>query len=187
MNSLKRTGLAILLLAFAAPLLFAASAENWGRNFGAGDGVPCKTTATGLQYNNNGRFGCVSGATSDGTNATFGSGVLRATSPRITTDIKDANGNVMLTFSATASAVDGITVTNAATGNPANVSVSATGSDSNINLALKAKGTGNVCIGGDCSGTGLTIDKSALTTSRTLTVPDANTVLPQAEAGATHN
>lgn len=69
------------------------------------------------------------------------------TSPKITT-ITDANGNPFILSSATASAVDSLTVTNAATANPATVAIGATGSDSNINLNLTPKGTGTVQIGG---------------------------------------
>lgn len=54
----------------------------------------------------------------------------------------DANFNEYLRFSSVASAVNEVTVTNAATtGSP---TLSATGSDANINLALTAKGTGVV-------------------------------------------
>lgn len=56
-----------------------------------------------------------------------------------------------------ASAVDQVTVTNAATANPATVSVSATGSDTNINLNLISKGTGAVECNGSPCGTGGTI------------------------------
>jgi hypothetical protein len=75
---------------------------------------------------------------------TFGSGLLKVTSPWVTTDIKDSGGNSMLAFTPTASAVDGVTFTNAATANPATVTMAATGSDSNINLALNTKGTGKL-------------------------------------------
>ena len=67
---------------------------------------------TQLQRNNAGAFGGISGATSDGTNVTFGSGNLRATLPQFTTGLRDANGNLMLGFSPTASATESITITN---------------------------------------------------------------------------
>lgn len=66
------------------------------------------------------------------------------TGPLSVTTIKDGNGNPFLISSATASAVDSLTVTNAATANPATVTVGATGSDGNINLSLVGKGTGNI-------------------------------------------
>lgn len=47
---------------------------------------------------------------------TFGSGVLRATSPRVTTGLLDANGNPLFRFTATGSALFGIDLTNAASG-----------------------------------------------------------------------
>jgi hypothetical protein len=68
------------------------------------------------------------------------------TSPNITT-INDGNGNPFLLSSATASAVDSVTVTNAATANPATVQIAGTGSDSNINLELLPKGTGKLELG----------------------------------------
>ncbi len=77
------------------------------------------------------------------------------TTPHVTT-ILDGNGNPFALSSATASAVDSITVTNAATANPATVKVGATGTDSNINLELDAKGTGKVNLGS----TNATVDSS---------------------------
>jgi hypothetical protein len=68
------------------------------------------------------------------------------TTPQITTGLNDANGNSMLAFTPTASAVDGFTFTNAATANPATVTMAATGSDSNIAISLLPKGTGNVLL-----------------------------------------
>jgi hypothetical protein len=56
--------------------------------------------------------------------------------------IADANGNEEIKFTTTASAVNELTVTNAATaGTP---SVAATGGDTNISLNLVPKGTGTV-------------------------------------------
>jgi hypothetical protein len=55
-------------------------------------------------------------------------------------NILDSNGNELITLSQTASAVNQLTVSNAATGtNPA---VAASGNNSNIGLDLQAKGTG---------------------------------------------
>lgn len=105
-------------------------------------------TTTRLLYDNAGVVGEVSGFTSDGTNVTAGSGNLRATSPRITTAIADANGNAIISFNPVASAVDRIQVTNAATANPATVDVAAVGTDSNIHLSLTPKGTGAVIVPG---------------------------------------
>jgi hypothetical protein len=68
------------------------------------------------------------------------------TSPKITT-ILDANGNPFLLSSATTSAVDSLTITNAATANPATVSETVSGSDTNVNLSLNGKGSGQVMVG----------------------------------------
>ena len=63
------------------------------------------------------------------------------TSP-IINEIDDANGNEQIIFSATASAVNEITITNAATGTRPDISV--TGGDTNIGLSITTKGTGLV-------------------------------------------
>lgn len=62
--------------------------------------------------------------------------------PRITTSINDSNGNEVIKTPATASAVNEITITNAATGN--SPILSATGGDTNIGITLTPKGTGAV-------------------------------------------
>ena len=70
---------------------------------------------------------------------------LRLFDPRIiNTGLLDANGNEAVGISATASAVNEITIANAATGN--NPVISATGSDTNINLTLTPKGAGSVFV-----------------------------------------
>lgn len=58
--------------------------------------------------------------------------------PKITTSINDANGNEVIKTPATSSAVNEITVTNAATGGVP--TISATGGDTAINLNLRGKG-----------------------------------------------
>ena len=62
------------------------------------------------------------------------------------TGIADVNNNAALEFQATASAVNELTVTNAATGNAPDLS--ATGSDTNIDLGLTPKGLGLVTFEG---------------------------------------
>jgi len=62
------------------------------------------------------------------------------TSPKIGTNIQDTNGNELITLTATSSAVNEVTYANAATGN--NPSITASGGDTNIGLALKTKGSG---------------------------------------------
>ena len=62
--------------------------------------------------------------------------------------IQDSNGNLISDYQATASAVNKITYSNAATGN--NPSITATGTDTNIGLNFSTKGTGaaTVTMGG---------------------------------------
>jgi hypothetical protein len=74
-------------------------------------------------------------------------GAIVATSPQITTGIEDTNGNQIIGLSPTGSAVNQITVADAATGNAP--TISATGSDTNINLNLVSKGTGVVQANGN--------------------------------------
>ena len=64
------------------------------------------------------------------------------TAPKIANGgfIADANGNEQIKFTTTASAVNELTVTNSATGNRPDISV--TGGDTNIGLSLTTKGTG---------------------------------------------
>jgi len=96
---------------------------------------------------------------SSNTGSNFGSLTL-------STGINDVNGNELLLVSATAAAVNEITLTNAATaGAP---SLSATGNDTNINLNLAAKGTGVVQAGGIPVAT--TTGAQTLT-NKTLTAP----------------
>jgi hypothetical protein len=68
------------------------------------------------------------------------------TSPKIVTDIKDTNNNELIKITATASAVNEITIANAATtGKP---TISVTGDDTNITLNIVSKGSGTVQING---------------------------------------
>jgi hypothetical protein len=67
---------------------------------------------------------------------------LSATSPRVITAINDTNGNELFGVTATGSAVNEFTVANAATGNAP--TLSATGSDTNIDINITPKGTGEV-------------------------------------------
>ena len=67
------------------------------------------------------------------------------TSPRIGTSVLDTNGNELLLLTATASAVNELTLANAATtGRP---TISATGTDTNIGIAITPKGTGTILVG----------------------------------------
>jgi hypothetical protein len=83
------------------------------------------------------------------TNTGTGNNVLATspeiTTPKIVTSINDANGNELFGFTATGSAVNELTVANAAAANPP--TLSSTGSDTNINISITPKGTGGVAIG----------------------------------------
>lgn len=69
------------------------------------------------------------------------------TSPKVTTSINDSGDNELFKVTATGSAVNEFTVANAATG--AGPTLSATGSDTNIDINLTPKGTGVIKIGGN--------------------------------------
>jgi len=89
----------------------------------------------------------------------------------ISASINDVNSNELIRVSATASAVNEITVANAAVGNgPA---ISATGNDTNINLNLAGKGTGVVQAGGVPV---VTTTGAQTLTNKTLTAPVISTI-----------
>lgn len=67
---------------------------------------------------------------------------LPLTSPKITTGLNDSNNNLILGVTATASAVNQVTLADAATGNAP--TLSATGTDTNIGITLAGKGTGSL-------------------------------------------
>jgi hypothetical protein len=79
-------------------------------------------------------------STSTLTNKTLTTPIIN--SPTIGTLINDANGADIIKFTATASAVNELTIANAATG--AGPTLSGTGTDTNVNLNISAKGTGAV-------------------------------------------
>ena len=62
------------------------------------------------------------------------------TSPKIGTSILDTNGNELALLTATGSAINEITLANGAAGN--NPTITASGGDTNIGLALQTKGSG---------------------------------------------
>ena len=66
------------------------------------------------------------------------------TGPNVTGSINDANGAELIRLTSTASAVNEISVINAATGS--SPSINAAGTDTNINLIVSGKGTGSVSI-----------------------------------------
>lgn len=64
------------------------------------------------------------------------------TTPRVITSIDDTNGAELIKVTSTASAVNEITVANAATGNKP--SITASGNNANVTLQVNSKGTGSV-------------------------------------------
>ena len=101
------------------------------------------------------------------------------TSPKIGTSILDTNGNELALLTATSSAVNEFTIANAATGN--DPTLSATGDDSNIDIAIKPKGTGETVFGTGAANATLTtsgaydlvLDTNSGTNSGTITITDA--------------
>ena len=93
--------------------------------------------------------------------------------------IRDENGNEQLFFSTTSSAVNYVNVTNAATGG--DPKVAAAGDDSNVDLAISPKGTGEVVVGtGSAAATitssgayDLILDTNSGTNSGNITITDA--------------
>lgn len=112
------------------------------------------------------------------------------TNPDVTGGINDANGSNSILLTATGSAVNEITVTNAATGNAP--SIVATGTDTNVKLELAGKGSGGVEVskqivktetktanGSASTSVGMTIGNKA--TALALTLPNGSA------AGQIHN
>jgi hypothetical protein len=66
------------------------------------------------------------------------------TSTKVITDLSDTNGNELIKVTATGSAVNEVTLANAATGN--NPSITASGGDTNVTMRLQGKGTGGVWV-----------------------------------------
>ena len=93
--------------------------------------------------------------------------------------IIDENGNEQLIFQTTTSAVNQFDITNAATGNAP--SISATGGDSNVDVAIIPKGTGETKIGTGSANATLTssgahdlvLDTNSGTNSGNITITDA--------------
>lgn len=83
--------------------------------------------------------------------------------------IADSNGNEEIKFTVTPSAVNEITVANAATGNAP--SITASGGDTNVDLNLAAKGTGVVKAGGVEV---TTISGTQTLTNKTITSPSVS-------------
>ena len=100
------------------------------------------------------------------------------TSPKVGTSILDTNGAELAKVTATSSAVNEFTIANAATGN--DPTLSATGDDSNIDIAIKPKGTGETVVGTGAADATLTssgahnlvLDTNSGTNSGTITITD---------------
>ena len=94
--------------------------------------------------------------------------------------INDENGNEQIIFQTTASAVNQFDITNAATGNAP--SISATGGDSNVDIALIPKGTGETKVGTGAANATITssgahdliLDTNSGTNSGTITITDGS-------------
>ena len=92
--------------------------------------------------------------------------------------IRDENGNEQLFFSTTSSAVNYVNVTNAATGG--DPKLAAAGGDSNVDLALSPKGTGEIVVGTGSANSTITssgaydliLDTNSGTNSGTITITD---------------
>ena len=101
------------------------------------------------------------------------------TSPKIGTSVLDTNGNELALLTATSSAVNEFTIANAATGN--DPTLSATGDDSNIDIAIKPKGTGETVVGTGAANATVTssgaydliLDTNSGTNSGNITITDA--------------
>ena len=102
------------------------------------------------------------------------------TSPKIGTNILDTNGNELITLTATGSAVNEVTLANAATGNAP--TLTASGGDTNVDLALAGKGSGKVIVTGDLQISGNDLFM-ATNTSGHLLIGDGTNYNPTALTG----
>lgn len=78
---------------------------------------------------------------------------LTIPSPLITTAVFDSNNNEIIGLGATGSAVNELTISNAATGSAPQLS--ATGDDTNVSLELATQGTGTVNLAGNSNASGV--------------------------------
>jgi len=127
-----------------------ASTDTWGTKINTDlDSVDAVFTAAGTGTSVGLNVGAGKTLAVAGTLTATGTTTL--TSPRIGTQINDTNGNELLKLTATASAVNELTLANAATGGAP--VLSATGGDTNIGIALTPKGTGGVVFPAGAVGT----------------------------------
>jgi hypothetical protein len=153
---------------------------------GSGDSFTFSTTDKGDQLifasaNDGTNPDIITLAFGDGDVTTTGTQTLTnktLTSPKIGTSILDTNGNQLALLTATSSAVNEFTIANAATGN--DPTLSATGDDSNIDIAIKPKGTGETVVGTGAADATVTssgahnliLDTNSGTNSGTITITD---------------
>jgi hypothetical protein len=146
-----------------APILTTTSASN----LGSGQNVGALSTS-----------GVATIAISAGT-ATFATETSDTTLTALTgltgalqapTQVNDSNGNAVVGFGSTASAVNSVKITNNATGS--GPTIAAVGSDSNINLNVAGKGTGSVSLTSPAITAGTTLHTAAKTSAYTLTAGD---------------
>lgn len=98
------------------------------------------------------------GNTSTGSGAVVLASTPALTSPKIITDISDTNGNEIIKVTATGSAVNEITLANAATGN--NATITASG-ETNVGITITGKGTKGVLTGNASLQTVVTLSDGA--------------------------
>lgn len=115
-------------------------------SIGASTGVRIKRSSTTLAIRNGDDSADASISASAGTFSgivTVNSDNLRATLPRFTTGISDANGNSILAFSPTSSAVNYLSLANSATGTPPNnyVTIASLGADASVPIRFIPKGS----------------------------------------------
>jgi hypothetical protein len=174
---LFQTGLDIGSTIKPARDLYLVGNGTYGTNYFRFTGTPTSTRVLTLQDGNYSIAG-IDFAQTWTANQTYGSGILRTTLPQITTGINDSNGNELWKFTATSSAVNELTLANAAIGN--RPTISASGDDSNIDIGLTTKGSGIVFIS-----SGLTVNNGTfnLGNGSSTKLVASNTVLRLASDG----
>lgn len=131
------TNIGLNLVSKGTGLIKANGAEIYssgGTDVPITDGGTGASTASGARTN---LSAAISGANSDITSMTGVTGAIKAP-----TQVQDTNSNEVIIFGSVASAVNEVTLTNAATGN--SPKLEATGGDVNIGLNILGKGTGQI-------------------------------------------
>lgn len=170
---MKYLKILIVLLLLSSSFVYAGP---WGG--GGSSGGTTLTCTTNYPVLGTGQ--CGSAALGTGAYATIANYAPLAspaiTTPWITTGIKDVNGLPIIYLTPTSSAVDYLTVTNAATAGH-QVELGVAGSDSAITLNITGKGTGKANIDGVAAGNLTTTNiASSISDSDTTHCPDGNSV-----------